>query len=184
MVSLTLDSFNSAYLIDELSSFVHNTPMPRRVVIDKRTLNAKENRTMAETFRRLCYSGHIHAPLHALARDELKYLRENNGKVEAATGTKDDIAIAMFHVVELLMNPYRSLFEELGRLQLRPMAQGGIPPMAPAGPFGTNENASGFTASGKMFRDWNSQGTPSPGRSPVRNRADGRPRWGRPGYRG
>jgi hypothetical protein len=130
LTSLTMDQFNGRAIADGLRRRIRDAQLNWHPQVTVRQNTRAQNYQIAETFKRLAYAGHITALMHMAARDQLLGLRDNHGKIEAATTgrvTKDDIAIAMLNVVSIMTEPFHTLIHEIGALKARITLPGGLP---------------------------------------------------------
>jgi hypothetical protein len=142
--SLTFDQFNGEALAGNLRGRAADLNWNPSIGVHH--INRREAYQRAETFKRLAYAGRILSPFHGLARDELRALRDNHGRIEAPTTgrtTKDDIAIALVNAVAIAVEPHWELIHQLGAMKLRASQPGGIPippPPPSLGPGGFERN--------------------------------------------
>jgi hypothetical protein len=96
---LTFDQYNSTQSIQQLNQ--RAAGLPWRPAISELTATAPRNFQAAEVFKTTVNEGRVHAPHHDLARSELEYLQDVNGKVrhpDTGPVTTDDLADAMIFV--------------------------------------------------------------------------------------
>lgn len=92
---LTFDQWNSAASVQAMQKKIRGSRLPKNVVCYERTATAALNWSTWETFKACLNHGLVHAPLHAEARDELKFVQKPEGLqkvIPATTGpvqTKD-----------------------------------------------------------------------------------------------
>jgi hypothetical protein len=97
----TFDQYSSTQSIQQLNQRAQAAGLAWRPVIHELTATAALNFKAAEVFKTTVYEGRVHAPHHDLARSELEYLQEYNGKVrhpDTGPVTTDDLADAMIMV--------------------------------------------------------------------------------------
>jgi hypothetical protein len=125
----SVDQFSSAPIMGHLRAHLNGAGRAKLTTVVERTATARRNFEMAETFKTALGMGLIHAPAHHLARLELEYLQEREGKVHAPTSGEvrtDDLADAMFNVVFELLGTKADLLEALSQLQPQGALPGGI----------------------------------------------------------
>lgn len=129
--TVTFDQWNSVSTIQALQSYVRHTQLPRRVTVYERTATYEQNWRVAETFKSALNMGLVHAPEHELAKLELKFLQENNRRVDHPTSgpvqTKD-VADCLMIVTYALIGDQMAAYlkKDLGSLHPGAAMQGGM----------------------------------------------------------
>jgi hypothetical protein len=92
---VTFDQFNSVASVQALQKKVRGQRLPKNIVVYERTATAALNWMTWETFKAALNMGFVHSPLHAEAKDELRFVQKRKGLakiIPATTGpvqTKD-----------------------------------------------------------------------------------------------
>ena len=79
---LTFDQFNVPSTVKRLQKKVHAGRMPKRVIVYERPATGPLNWATYECFKGALNMGFVHAPFHAEASDELKFLRKPEGQAK------------------------------------------------------------------------------------------------------
>jgi hypothetical protein len=171
--SLTFDQFNSVWLVQQLQASADKARRPVRANIYATATTRASNIERSEHFKKLLLMGHLHAPRHELARQELLFLRRNGDRIEAPTFgsvTTDDMVDCMVEVAYRLVSPDSLVNQRLAAGGLHAALQGGTRP----GPFGTPSPRDqavfdAMSASGRRTQ-WHSEPRGA-------FRVPGRPKW-------
>jgi len=125
-----MDQFNAGPLKSLLRAHAAQPGRPVRTVVDERTATEGRNHEVAESFKTALGHELLWAPPHALARQELEYVKFVNGKVRAPTEgpvrTKD-IFDAMANVAYELQGSQQDILDRLGRFTMGGALAGGLP---------------------------------------------------------
>ena len=79
---LTFDQFNVPSTVKRLQKKVHAGRMPKRVIVYERPATGPLNWATYECFKGALNMGFVHAPWHAEASDELKFVRKPEGQAK------------------------------------------------------------------------------------------------------
>jgi hypothetical protein len=79
---LTFDQFNVPSTVKRLQKMVRLTRMPKRVQVYERPATGPLNWATYETLKAALNMGFVHAPFHAEASDELKFVRKPEGQAK------------------------------------------------------------------------------------------------------
>lgn len=119
---LTFDQFNVPSTVKRLQKMVHHGRLPKRVQVYERDASGPLNWSTYETFKGALNMGWVHAPVHAEASQELKFLRKPEGQAKVVppeTGpvVTKDIADCIAIVTADLLGEQMAVFlgDALGR---------------------------------------------------------------------
>ena len=148
-VSLTFDQFNSTGTIQRLHRYVASRNYPKAIGIRKRHATKALNWETYETFKAAVGMNLVRAPNFRLARDELTYLQNVEGKIKPPTTgpviTKDVADCMAILTHDLIGEQVAAMLgQRLAGVRLRGSASGGINPYPPAPKMNPLEQLSSF----------------------------------------
>lgn len=150
---LTFDQFNSVASVQALQKMVRGARLPKNVLVYERTATAALNWSTWETFKAALNMGFVHAPPHAEARDELKFVQKPEGLakvIPASSGpvqTKDIADCIVICTARLLGEQMKAYLAKDLRAQRPHMAQpGGRDALDRFSPEGSNPYAASLGA--------------------------------------
>ena len=131
---ISMDQFNTVFLLQRLRQYVNSKQFPRRIQIYERTATKKINWQVAEIFKSALNMGLIHAPYNEQAVLEMTFLTDmGNERVDHPTTgpvqTKD-VFDAISNVVYTLIGDQMSAFlgQEFSDFNMSAAMQGGQRP--------------------------------------------------------
>ena len=120
----TSDQWNSAGALQRIERHARASARRPGASVIQRDANRDLNWKRAETFKTALYEGRVHAPAHELARLELLFLEERNGRVDHPSSgpvQTNDLVDCMFECAHYFLADHNadSIGAELSSLSLR-----------------------------------------------------------------
>jgi hypothetical protein len=112
---LTFDQFNVPATVKRLQKMIRASRLPKRVQVYERDATGPLNWATYETFKAALNMGFVHAPVHAEASDELKFVRKPEGQAkvippDSGPVTTKDIADCIAIVTAELLGEQMAVF--------------------------------------------------------------------------
>lgn len=131
--TVVVDQYAGAFIAADLNRRLTGSSLGGHLPVRQQHQGRQSNVERAEIFREALYLRQVHAPPSAQTERELRFLREDNGRVAAPTSgpvQTDDSAIALMVLVQNLLGPAsgQPIFDALGGLPPRGRPMGGAGP--------------------------------------------------------